>query len=394
MSDSVGARLRPMSEAKSGAHNREPGSQVRVVRGRPESRRVTPQWGPGAASGPATTNPAEPAGTTGRGGHPGGVAQPLMAGRHVRGFRAQHQYGGKEASGRAGRLGGKSPVHRDRGSTRVSFSGAGGWLAPGSGCRRSSEQAGTCDATLVGVRCDGRRLGRSAPWSAGTQLHSSGSSTTIHERRLTANAAELPVLDGVISPDGKYLAFTDATGFHLRQVDSGETHTIALPAGFHARPRSWFPDGTHLLATSIAGPQELESIWEIPLLGGSPRKLVEGDTYPAVSPDGAQVAYLAAATQFKEASLNREIWVMNAEGEQPRKVIGGGNDVLGPPAWSPDGKSLAYMRGKISAGMPWIRRQLEILNLSTGQTNVLMAAPELGVNDRLGTGRALDLLPE
>ena len=218
-------------------------------------------------------------------------------------------------------------------------------------------------------------VGAVVGWHA---AHSSGSATTINERRLTANAAELPVIDGVISPDGKYLAFTDATGFHLRQVDSGETHTIALPAGFRARPRSWFPDGTHLVATSIAGPQQLESIWEIPLMGGSPRKLVEGGTYPAVSPDGAQVAYLASATQFKETSLNKEIWVTNAEGEQPRKVIGGGNDVFGPPSWSPDGKSLAYMRGKFSAGMPWIRCQLEILNLSTSQTNVLMAAPELG----------------
>ena len=45
-----------------------------------------------------------------------------------------------------------------------------------------------------------------------------GSSTTpeanIAERRLTANAPELPVLDGVISPEGKYLAFTDPSGFY------------------------------------------------------------------------------------------------------------------------------------------------------------------------------------
>jgi Tol biopolymer transport system component len=208
--------------------------------------------------------------------------------------------------------------------------------------------------------------------------HSTGSIRTINERRLTANAAELPVTDGVISPDGKYLAFTDASGFHLRQVDSGETHTITLPVGFNARPRSWFPDGTHLLATSVAGPQEPEGIWEISLMGGSPRKLVERGTWPAVRPDGTMVAYLASATQFKETSLNKEIWITNADGENPHKVMGGGDDVFGPPAWSPDGKRLAYMRGRFSAGMPWIRCQLEITNLSTGETNVLVAAPELG----------------
>src|SRR5206468_8032650 len=50
--------------------------------------------------------------------------------------------------------------------------------------------------------------------------------------RLTANPAEAPVLNGVISPDGKYLAFSDNTGLYLRQIDTGETHAVPLPQGF------------------------------------------------------------------------------------------------------------------------------------------------------------------
>ena len=42
------------------------------------------------------------------------------------------------------------------------------------------------------------------------------------ERQLTANPEGMPVTSAVISPDGKYLAFTDSTGFYLRQVDGGE----------------------------------------------------------------------------------------------------------------------------------------------------------------------------
>src|ERR1700746_586274 len=101
-------------------------------------------------------------------------------------------------------------------------------------------------------------------------FHAGSSTSTpevnITERRLTANAPELPVLDGVISPDGKYLAFTDPTGFYLRQIDKGETHAIKLPVGFNPRPRSWFPDGSHLLATWIAPPRAPDSIWELSLL--------------------------------------------------------------------------------------------------------------------------------
>ncbi len=199
----------------------------------------------------------------------------------------------------------------------------------------------------------------------------------ITERRLTANAPELPVLDGVISPDGKYLAFTDPSGFYLRQIDTGETHAIKLPVGFNPRPRSWFPDGSHLLATWIAQPREPDSIWEISLLGGTPRKLVAQGGWPAVSPDGSTIAYLASAVEFKDIALDKEIWLVGSDGEQLRKLAGGGDDIFGPPVWSPDGKHLAFMRGKFSAGMPFVRCQLETLDVATGVTSVLLATPGL-----------------
>jgi len=58
----------------------------------------------------------------------------------------------------------------------------------------------------------------------------------VSERRLTANPDDAPVTSSAISPDGKYLAFTDKTGFYLRQVDGGETHPIHFPKGFDAHP--------------------------------------------------------------------------------------------------------------------------------------------------------------
>src|ERR1700757_929454 len=47
--------------------------------------------------------------------------------------------------------------------------------------------------------------------------------------RLTANPADDRVHAAAISRDGKYLAFSDETGFYLRQVDTGETHPLNLP---------------------------------------------------------------------------------------------------------------------------------------------------------------------
>lgn len=207
--------------------------------------------------------------------------------------------------------------------------------------------------------------------------HATAPLKAVNERRLTANAEELPVLDAAISPDGRYLAFADATGFYLRQIDTGETHSVVLPAGFDAKPRAWFPDGTHLLAAWAGGPNEPPSIWEISVIGGSPRKLVERGDWPAVSPDGSKVAFLTTPTPMKGAYLNKEIWIMRSDDEQPQRLIAGGSDFFGPPAWSPDGKRLAYVRGCFGTGMPWIRGKLEIMDLATRQTNVLTATPTL-----------------
>jgi Tol biopolymer transport system component/DNA-binding winged helix-turn-helix (wHTH) protein len=224
---------------------------------------------------------------------------------------------------------------------------------------------------ILGVVAVALLVGVIVGWHAGTSTATRAGN--ISERRLTANAPELPVIDGVISPDGKYLAFTDRSGFYLRQIDTGETHAISVPNGFNARPRSWFPDGSHLLATSIAGPREPESIWEISFMGGTPRKLVAQGAWPAVSPDGSMIAYLASAIQFKDIALDKEIWLARSDGEQPHKLMGSGEDVFGPPVWSPDGKHLAFMRGRFASGMPFIRCQLETLNVATGEINTQLS---------------------
>jgi hypothetical protein len=73
------------------------------------------------------------------------------------------------------------------------------------------------------------------------------------EQRVTSNPPEAPVHGAVVSPDGKYVAYSDPTGLYLRQLSTGETRPWSLPKGFVAWPGSWFPDGTHLLVLRIDG---------------------------------------------------------------------------------------------------------------------------------------------
>ena len=210
----------------------------------------------------------------------------------------------------------------------------------------------------------------------------SSPATLIAERHLTANPSEVPVRSAAISGDGKYLAFSDDTGCYLRQIDTGETHALALPQGFKANPVSWFPDGSHILATSVAGPAQEAALWQLSGLGGSPRKLSDDARDAAVSPDGSQIVFLRGATN------SQELWLMGAGGEQPRKLAGETGDLFRSPVWSPDGKRIAFLRGVYHPGTYGVQPQIEILELAGNQRLVVLAQPRLGpavawIGDRL-----------
>jgi DNA-binding winged helix-turn-helix (wHTH) protein/Tol biopolymer transport system component len=158
--------------------------------------------------------------------------------------------------------------------------------------------------------------------------------------RLTANPADDRVRAAAISRDGKYLAFSDDTGFYLRQIDTGETHPVDLPKGFVSGSIGWFPDSAHMVV-ALGNASQATSLWEVSALGGSPRKLLDDGFSPAVSPDGREIAFITAE------KMRGEIWLMAADGEQPHKLVGQEGDFFGSLAWSPDGTKIAYTRGKV-----------------------------------------------
>lgn len=194
----------------------------------------------------------------------------------------------------------------------------------------------------------------------------------LRQRRLTANPAEAPVLDGVISPDGRYLAFADKTGLGLRLIETGETHMLSLPPNFKPEPTSWFPDGAHLLATWVAGPKEPPGIWEISTLGSAPRKLAEVGWNPAISPDGRLIAYVGGSHGTSE------VWLMQSDGQNAHKLWGEFETEIGTLAWSPDSSNIAYVRFKYRPGSMGSDAEIEIRRVQDGQSHVLLSNSSLG----------------
>ena len=43
-----------------------------------------------------------------------------------------------------------------------------------------------------------------------------------------------------ISPDGKFLAYSDHTGLYLKEIRTGETHRVPLPQNFSAEVTTGF----------------------------------------------------------------------------------------------------------------------------------------------------------
>jgi serine/threonine protein kinase len=171
-------------------------------------------------------------------------------------------------------------------------------------------------------------------------------------RQLTMNSSENPVIGGGISPDGKYLAYSDTRGLHLELIDTGETRTVPQPQGLKDQSvkwevGAWFPDSTRFLVNVHPSIEEWNewnsvntSIWSVSVLGGAPTKLRDHAVAWAVSPDASSVSFGTNKGKLGE----REIWLMSANGEQARKFQETSeNTAIGAFGWSPDAKQYGYI---------------------------------------------------
>ena len=143
-------------------------------------------------------------------------------------------------------------------------------------------------------------------------------------RQLTSNSAENPVFSGEISPDGKYLAYADKAGMHIKLIETGEVQAVPEPEVLKGRGTlweigPWHPDNTRFFANAHPSGWDQEgpslqgtSIWAVLVMGGPPRKLRDDAEVYSVSPDGSSVAF---GTKNGKTG-QQEIWLMGPAGSR------------------------------------------------------------------------------
>ncbi len=238
-------------------------------------------------------------------------------------------------------------------------------------------------ATLIGILIGGLFWSRS---------RSSGAMQAGEPVQLTAGPGL--EIDPSFSPDGSTLAYAAdrGNGFEIfvRSLEPGARDTRLTGDGKRNVQPAWSPQAQRLAFVS----QEKGGIWWIPVRGGSggsPRRLTDFGSRPAWSPDGKWIAFQGdSRKEISERTLAAlppsTLWRVPSSGGLPERLTQIGEPVggHGEPAWSPDGRRVAFSSGNRRLTQIWS------VEVETGELQSLVSEAQVSVSPLFGAeGRSL-----
>lgn len=162
------------------------------------------------------------------------------------------------------------------------------------------------------------------------------------------------------SPDGQFITFLRRSGpndfgvFLIPALGGGERKLIDINISFRfgvpSSNLSWSPDGRWLGIGGAIDREQPPGLWLISVANGERRRLttsppgVTGDFAPAFSPDGRLLAFVRA-----KSLAVRDLYVLPVTHEfapraEPTRLTFEGQEIEGP-SWTPDGRELVFSSG-------------------------------------------------
>jgi TolB protein len=189
------------------------------------------------------------------------------------------------------------------------------------------------------------------------------------EKQLTRTARNVTDDQPDWSPDASLIAFTRCApnvpcAIYTVKPDGSELKRRSPKPCLPGPPEcedganaSFLPDGRHFVYTRATGGERHFANWDQiehsdivvrDVDGGNPRVLISSKPYagdynsPQFSPDGSKIVYVRANSPLSKPSLERALFVANANGRGSRRItpwsLNGGDN----PDWAPNGKLIVF----------------------------------------------------